>query len=106
MFKISDEKIPARWLRLKDAGSYLAIRRSRLVQLAEDGEVKGFKDPDSGRHDWIFDRYSLDSYREEGTSEAQIELMVADIHFSRRKKRTDTAPCRSALWDRWHHLAP
>jgi len=53
-----------RWLKLKDAATYSAIGVNRLVALAEEGTVRGFKDPDSGRGDWIFDRDSLDAYRE------------------------------------------
>ena len=53
-----------RWLRLKDAALYSSIGRSRLKSLAEQGAVKGFQDPDSNRGDWIFDRLSIDAYRE------------------------------------------
>ena len=52
-----------RWLKLKDASKWSAIGQKRLVQLALDGVVTGFKDPDSGRSEWIFDRYSIDDYR-------------------------------------------
>jgi hypothetical protein len=53
-----------RWLKLKVAAEYSAIGQKRLIELAEMGHVRGFKDPDSGRSDWIFDRFSLDTYRE------------------------------------------
>lgn len=53
-----------RWLKLKHAAAYSCIGEKRLVELADSGEVKGFQDPDSGRGDWIFDRYTLDKYRE------------------------------------------
>jgi hypothetical protein len=33
------------------------------VELASEGKIKGFQDPDSKRQDWIFDRLSLDAYR-------------------------------------------
>ena len=49
---------------LKEACLYAHIGRSRLVTLAQEGKVKGFQDPDSKRGDWIFDRISLDAYRE------------------------------------------
>lgn len=53
-----------RWLSLKEAALYSHIGKSRLVQLAIEGRIKGFQDPDSKRKDWIFDRLSLDDYRE------------------------------------------
>ncbi len=43
---------------------YSAIGKQRLISLAQDGHIKGFQDPDSGRGDWIFDRLSIDAYRE------------------------------------------
>jgi hypothetical protein len=52
-----------RWLKLKDASKWSAIGQKRLVQLALDGVIRGFKDPESGRSEWIFDRYSIDLYR-------------------------------------------
>jgi hypothetical protein len=53
-----------RWLKLKDAAEYTSIGTKRLIMLAEEGQVRGFQDPDSRRGDWIFDRLSLDAYRE------------------------------------------
>jgi len=52
-----------RWLSLKEAAFYAHIGKSRLVQLAIEGRIRGFQDPDSKRNDWIFDRISLDAYR-------------------------------------------
>lgn len=60
---ISVQETAGRWLKLKEAALYSSIGRKRLVQLAENGRVTGFQDPDSGRGDWIFDRQSLDEYR-------------------------------------------
>ena len=54
-----------RWLKIKEAVRYSAIGKDRLKQLAADGIIIGFNDPDSGRGDWIFDRHSLDHYRED-----------------------------------------
>ncbi len=31
---------------------------------SQNGKIKGAPDPDSGRGDWVFDRLSLDAYRE------------------------------------------
>jgi len=53
-----------RWLTLKDAAAYSAIGKHRLIAMARDGRVKGFQDDDSGRHEWIFDRLSIDAFRE------------------------------------------
>jgi len=53
-----------RWLPLKEAALYSAIGRHRLIAMARDGRVKGFQDDDSGRHEWIFDRLSIDAFRE------------------------------------------
>lgn len=56
--------IMPRWMPLKEACLYAYIGKSRLVTLAQEGRVKGFQDPDNKRGDWIFDRLSLDAYRE------------------------------------------
>jgi len=62
---IQELKIPlnARWIKLKEAVAYASIGKMRLKQLAKDGKVAGFADPDSKRGDWIFDRQSIDAYR-------------------------------------------
>ena len=57
-------EITPRWLKLKEAALYSSIGKTRLKELALQGSVKGFPDPDSRRGDWIFDRHSLDDYRE------------------------------------------
>jgi len=49
---------------MKDACRYAAIGKDRLKTLAQEGKVTGRPDPESGRGDWIFDRLSLDLYRE------------------------------------------
>lgn len=51
-------------MKLKIAAFYSGIGKERLKDLAREGHVKGFQDPDSGRGDWIFDKQSLDLYRE------------------------------------------
>ena len=56
--------IMPRWMPLKEACLYAHIGRLRLVTLAQEGKVRGFQDPDNKRGDWIFDRISLDEYRE------------------------------------------
>lgn len=54
----------ARWIKLKEATEYGKVGKARLIQLAISGVIKGAQDPDSKRKDWIFDRSSIDSYRE------------------------------------------
>ena len=56
--------IEPRWLTLKEAAHYTAIGEARLVSMAKEGDVKGFQDQGDGRRGWIFDRLSLDAYRE------------------------------------------
>jgi hypothetical protein len=51
-------------MKLKIAAFYSGIGKERLKSLARDGRIKGFQDPDSKRGDWIFDKKSLDIYRE------------------------------------------
>ena len=65
----------ARWLKLKPAAKYASMGTQKLKQLAKDGEIIGFPDPDSKRGDWIFDRQSLDSYRENQNIELQEKLL-------------------------------
>lgn len=52
-----------RWMKVKQAAHYSSIGQNRLKRLAGDGIIKGFQDPDSKRGDWIFDRISIDDYR-------------------------------------------
>ena len=70
----------ARWLKLRDAAAYSGIGKHRLINLAELGEIRGFQDPDSGRHDWVFDRLSIDQYREnQEKQEKQIRRKALEI---------------------------
>jgi len=57
-------QMPPRWIKLKEATRYAAIGKERLIRLAVAGAVSGFQDPGSKCRDWIFDRLSLDAYRE------------------------------------------
>lgn len=56
--------LTSRWLKLKEATRYGAIGKGRLIELARSGVIKGAPDPESKRRDWIFDRLSIDAYRE------------------------------------------
>jgi len=53
-----------RWLTLREARFYSGIGIKRLKLLAQEGKLNGCPDPDNGRGDWIFDRASIDAYRE------------------------------------------
>lgn len=73
-----------RWIKLKEATRYAAIGKARLIDLAVSGVVRGAQDPDSKRGDWIFDRLSLDEYREAQMSHAGIqEKALAILHGER-----------------------
>lgn len=63
-----------RWLKLKQAALYSSIGQKRLKALADDGDIVGYPDPDSGRGDWIFDKDSLDKYRMRPVQETNIRL--------------------------------
>lgn len=58
-----------RWFTLKEAAKYSAIGRHRLVEMARSGKIRGAQDTDSGRREWIFDRLSIDEYRETQVTE-------------------------------------
>ena len=64
-----------RWLKLKPAARYSAMGTQKLKRLAKDGEIIGFPDPDSKRGDWIFDKRSIDSYRETQNIELQEKIL-------------------------------
>ena len=68
-----------RWLKIKDAARYAAIGQKKLIKLAQCGLVRGFKDPDHGGKHWIFDRLSLDSYRESQASQLTAKDEALDI---------------------------
>jgi len=57
----NDSIIP-RWLKLKEATEYGNIGKKRLIDMAISGIIRGAKDADSKRGDWIFDRLSIDAY--------------------------------------------
>lgn len=63
----------ARWIKLREATKYSAIGKARLISLALSGVIRGAKDTDSKCGDWIFDRLSLDEYREAQMSHTYIQ---------------------------------
>jgi hypothetical protein len=67
-----------RWMRLKEAARYASIGEKRLIKLASDEggrKIVGCKDSDSGLNEWIFDRHSIDAYRQ---SQMQIDRAEVD----------------------------
>lgn len=73
-----------RWIKLKEATEYASICKARLKELASSGVIRGAKDPDSRRGDWIFDRISIDEYREAQMSSASIKEKALEILHGRR----------------------
>ena len=64
IFIIPEQSFYRRALDFPQSGRALfQNRQKRLISLAESSAVVGFRDPDSGRGDWIFDKESLDEYR-------------------------------------------
>jgi len=74
-----DASITPRWLTLREAAHYSAIGEARLVSMAKAGTVKGFQDMDEGRHGWIFDRLSIDQYREGQALQPTIHERALEI---------------------------
>jgi hypothetical protein len=73
-----------RWLSLREATRHAKIGKARLKDLAVRGVVKGCPDPDNKRGDWIFDRLSLDAYREgQMSGETPREKALAILKGSR-----------------------
>ena len=69
----------ARWIKLKEATQYGNIGKSRLIQLAQSGVIKGVQDKDSARKDWIFDRLSIDAYWEAQMSSLSAKEKALEI---------------------------
>ena len=59
-----------RWLTTREAAVYASISRDRLKRICQKGLIKGCPDPDNRRGDWIFDRLSIDAYRESQMTQA------------------------------------
>ena len=73
-----------RWIKLKEATQYASIGKARLISLAVSGVIRGAQDPDSKRGDWIFDRLSIDEYRDAQMSHVGIqEKALAILHGER-----------------------
>lgn len=68
-----------RWLKLREAARYSAISQKKLIELAREGLVRGFQDPDHGRKHWIFDRLTIDSFRESQASRLTAKEEALDI---------------------------
>lgn len=68
-----------RWMTLKEAADYTSIGRNRLVVMARERRIKGFQDLDTKTNEWIFDRISLDAYREQQCISITIQDRVLAI---------------------------
>jgi len=72
-----------RWLKLRAAAKYSSLGVHQLKALAEAGEIVGGKvlvgQGDSGRRDWMFDRFSLDAYLQAQLRPARVDAMVGRI---------------------------
>ena len=68
-----------RWIKLREATRYAAIGKGRLISLAVSGVIRGTQDPDSRRGDWIFDRLSIDEYREAQMTSVSIQQKALEI---------------------------
>jgi len=76
---LSKETLMPRWLKIQSATKYAAINKDKLKQLAQEGDVLGYKDPTSNRGDWIFDRHSLDQYRLGLVREKEINEKIESL---------------------------
>ena len=68
-----------RWLTLREAAAYSSIGESRLIRMAKEGTVKGFQDLGDGRRGWIFDRLSIDHYRESWATQPTYRERALEI---------------------------
>jgi hypothetical protein len=68
-----------RWIKLKEATQYASIGKARLINLVVNGIIRGAQDPDSKRGDWIFDRLSIDEYREAQMSQFSAREKALEI---------------------------
>jgi hypothetical protein len=75
----AQENMWPRWLKLREAARYSAIGQKKLIKLAQQGVVSGFQDPDHGRKHWIFDRLTIDSFRESQASQPTAKEEALDI---------------------------
>jgi len=81
--QVAENTLP-RWIKLKEATDYASIGKARLIKLAVSGVVRGAQDPDSKRGDWIFDRISIDEYREAQMSRISVKQKALEIMSGER----------------------
>ena len=60
---------PGRWMKLKQAVLYSSIGELDIVRLAKENQIVGFQDQHLKTKPWIFDRKSIDRYREKQAME-------------------------------------
>lgn len=68
--------VKKRWLSLREAAAEFSIGENRLIYLAKvTKEIRGYQD-NTKRKDWLFDRESLEKYRDE----------MAPVNLTHRQK--------------------
>lgn len=70
---------PGRWLKLKEAMQYSCVGKAALLRLVAEGKVKACKDSDGKTAAWIFDRYSIDAWRESQCNASQTTARAQEI---------------------------
>lgn len=76
--------IAPRWMKLKQAAAYSNIGQKRLKDLAKRKLIAGYIDPNSGRGDWIFDKKSIDVYRQKPLKQVKSDAKkILDLIESR-----------------------
>lgn len=73
------KKIEARWLSLREAARYAAIGENRLIKLAKAGRIDAGRDMELKTKPWIFDRQSIDTYRQNQVTNRERQKIVLDL---------------------------
>ena len=78
---------PGRWMYLSEAASYSKIGQERLLDLVKNKKIGGFRDLELKTKPWVFDKKSIDRYREQqallGISPAQATDKKAALEICR-----------------------
>ena len=65
-------ELEIRWLSTAEAVAYSKLGKDRLKRLVVEGKIKGLQDTED-HNNWIFDRYSIDDYREGQINELRLK---------------------------------
>ena len=86
-----------RWLREKEANAYAAIPVAKLRWLADNDHITGLRNPDDQRGGMIYDRVSIDKYRNSQVAQIKAGDEKADEAARDILKRAGmTIPIESA----------